>query len=125
MLKHPTRWFLAVTVGASALLAAGLWWFAGLGWLPSWLAAINMATGLAFLYDKAAAKSERRRVPERVLLALALVGGSPAAFAAMQFSRHKTAKQPFQRRFWFLVTIQVIAIAAYCLAVGPSAYRMS
>lgn len=84
-----------------------------------WLAAINAATGIAYTYDKAIAGSQRRRVPERVLLTLAASGGTPAAFLAMRLVRHKTTKSSFQRRFWFIVAVQAALIGVYLLGLEP------
>ena len=68
--------------------------------MPAWLAwwlALNLATALLYGYDKAIAGGNRRRIPERTLLAFALVGGSPGALLAMRVFRHKTAKPSFRR----------------------------
>ena len=57
------------------------------------------------------------RVPESVLLGLALVGGSPAAALAMWGfrRRHKTSKPDFLRWFWMIVIVQValLLVAAF------------
>jgi uncharacterized membrane protein YsdA (DUF1294 family) len=70
------------------------------------LLAINIATLLAFRADKAAARDQRRRIPERELLALALFGGTPAAFAARQVFRHKTRKEPFSTYLMLIAALQ-------------------
>jgi uncharacterized membrane protein YsdA (DUF1294 family) len=70
------------------------------------LLAINIATLLAFRADKAAARDQRRRIPERELLALALFGGTPAAFAARQVFRHKTRKEPFSTCLMLIAALQ-------------------
>ena len=72
-------------------------------WLGWWLA-LNVATMLVYGYDKAIAGGPRRRIPERTLLALALLGGSPGALLAMGLFRHKTVKVPF-RRYAILWTV--------------------
>lgn len=59
------------------------------------LMAVNILTFIAFGHDKCRAVSGGRRIPENDLLLLALIGGSPAAFAARRVFRHKTRKQPF------------------------------
>jgi len=74
------------------------------------LLAINLATFAAFGWDKAAARQRDRRIPERTLLILAALGGSPAALLARQTLRHKTRKQPFGARLLLIVFLQVVAL---------------
>lgn len=81
--------------------------------MPAWLAwwlALNLATVLVFGYDKAIAGGKRRRVPERMLLAIALIGGSPGALFAMALFRHKTAKPSFRRAMMVIVAVQMIVL---------------
>lgn len=54
------------------------------------LAALNIAAFALMGADKFRARNEMRRVPERVLLGLAIVGGAPGAMAGMYVFRHKT-----------------------------------
>jgi uncharacterized membrane protein YsdA (DUF1294 family) len=68
---------------------------------------------VAFAYygvDKFQARRGRRRVPEVVLHGLAVVGGSPGAYAAMQVWRHKTIKGRFRLVFWLIVALQLALI---------------
>jgi uncharacterized membrane protein YsdA (DUF1294 family) len=74
------------------------------------LLAINLATFAAFGWDKAAARQRDRRIPERTLLILAALGGSPAALLARQTLRHKTRKQPFGARLLLIVFLQAVAL---------------
>jgi len=76
------------------------------------LAAINVASFAAFAIDKAQAKARRRRIAESTLLWLALVGGSPGAYAGRRAFRHKTRKQPFVRRLHTVAALQVAALGA-------------
>lgn len=81
--------------------------------MPAWLAwwlAINVATVLLFGYDKAIAGGRRRRIPERTLLGLTLLGGSPGALLAMGLFRHKTAKPTFRRSVGIIVAVQLVAL---------------
>lgn len=71
------------------------------------LTALNLWTFACFRRDKVRARTGGRRVPERDLLLLALLGGSPAAFAARHMLRHKTVKQPFSRRLKGIAAVQV------------------
>lgn len=80
-------------------------------WLAWWLA-LNLATMLLYGYDKAIAGGSRRRIPERTLLAFALIGGSPGALLAMRMFRHKTAKPSFRRAMAWVVAAQLAAFLA-------------
>lgn len=76
------------------------------------LAAINLVAWIAFWWDKRAAVRGDRRVPERTLLMLALIGGSPAAVAAQRKLRHKTRKEPFRTLLLLIVCLHVAVGAA-------------
>lgn len=77
-----------------------------------YLGLVNLATFAIFGFDKAAAADKRPRVPERTLLALAALGGSPGALLARPVFRHKTRKQPFGAWLILIVFVQVAAIVA-------------
>lgn len=74
-----------------------------------WLAGVNLACYAAFAVDKAAARRQGRRVAERTLLWLAVLGGSPAALLAQRVLRHKTRKEPFRTQLFAIVALQVAA----------------
>lgn len=96
------------------ILAAGYFWL-GLTVDPlySWLAAVNLVTFLTYGYDKMIAGSSIMRVPEKVLLILALAGGTIGALLGMYIFRHKTSKQEFKNKFLLVLLIQAVLIAAY------------
>jgi len=94
-----------------------LWLVFDVDALLSWLAAINWITFLVYGYDKASAGLQRLRVPERVLLALALIGGTMGAFAGMYLFRHKTSKESFRVRFTLILAAQVAMVTAYYVLV--------
>ena len=75
-----------------------------------WLAVANVCAFVAFGLDKRYATRGDRRIPERVLLTWALVGGSPAALLAMRLFRHKTQKRSFRFWFWEIVVLQVAGL---------------
>lgn len=90
----------------------------GIGLL--YLAAINGVTWLAFATDKAAAQQGYRRVSERTLLMVALLGGTPAAYFARHSLRHKTRKQPFSAQLHTITAVQIgvmIAVSARLLGL--------
>ena len=77
----------------------------------AWLATINAAAFGIYAWDKHRAKHEKRRVPEAVLLGLALIGGTIGAAAAMMAFRHKTRKLAFLVPFAAVVVVQVAGLA--------------
>lgn len=82
----------------------------GLGWFGAWLVGANLATWPVYAWDKRRAGLGERRVPELVLLGLALVGGTPAAIVAMAVLRHKTRKPAFLVPFAGVVLVQAIMV---------------
>lgn len=76
------------------------------------LIALNFAAFAAFGIDKALAEAGRWRIRERTLLALALFGGTPGAYAGRSLFRHKTRKQPFNDNLAAIVFVQVIVAGA-------------
>ena len=77
-----------------------------------WLGLINGWTVLRFWQDKRRARAGARRISEADLLTLALIGGSPGAFAARRLFRHKTRKQPFSAYLMLIAAAQAAALAA-------------
>ena len=81
-------------------------------WLLYGLATVNMVTFLAYGLDKWKARRNRWRIPEAVLLWLAVLGGSPAALVAMHLFHHKTLHQKFRYGVPAILFIQ-ITLAVY------------
>lgn len=79
------------------------------------LVAINAITFLRFGRDKTRAVRRLRRVAERELLILALIGGTPGAFAARHLFRHKTRKQPFSAWLMLIAAVQAGALIGVSL----------
>lgn len=77
----------------------------------AFLLVVNLLTLLAFRSDKQAARARAPRMPERRLLALAALGGTPAAYAARRIWRHKTRKQPFTAQLHGLAALQCALLA--------------
>jgi uncharacterized membrane protein YsdA (DUF1294 family) len=82
-------------------------------YIATWLACINLATFLLHGWDKMQAVLQGRRVRERSLHALSILGGWPAAFLGQMVFRHKTAKPIFALVHWASVAASVVA--AYLL----------
>lgn len=79
------------------------------GKLPPSVLGLYLATSLlsfiAYAYDKSSARNKQRRIPERTLHLLALIGGWPGALIAQHRLRHKTKKTSFLAVFWGAVIL--------------------
>lgn len=75
-------------------------------------ATINAITFLAYGLDKQKAKQSRWRIPERVLLGLAVLGGSIGALLGMQAFHHKTKKLKFAAGVPVILVLQ-FAVLVY------------
>ena len=73
-------------------------------------AAINIAAFAAYGIDKQKAKRNNWRTPERVLIMLAVIGGSIGSLAGMIVFRHKTKKPKFYVGIPVILLIQIILI---------------
>lgn len=89
-------------------------WFIG---LPFWeqlfilyLAVINLTTFFYFGIDKIKAQLSSRRVSEKRLWILSLMGGSLGALLGMYFFRHKTKKVSFQAALAVILAVQVVLV---------------
>ncbi len=80
--------------------------------LAAYIFATNALCFAAFVYDKRLARLGKWRISERTLLLLAMAGGTPAAYAARHFVRHKTRKQPFVALLHAIALLQVALVVA-------------
>lgn len=80
-----------------------------------YLIIVNIGTWLAFGLDKWKAKTGAWRIPERVLLLLALAGGSVGAMAGMMLFRHKTRKPKFFISVPVMFVVHCLIVAALVL----------
>ena len=71
-----------------------------------YLWAINTLTLLAFGWDKLRARRKKRRIPERRLLWLAVLGGSLAALLGRWIFVHKTRKRSFSAWLYTISALQ-------------------
>jgi len=68
---------------------------------------VNAWTMMRFWQDKQRAHAGGRRISEADLLGLALIGGTPGAFLARHWFRHKTRKQPFSQHLFLIAAAQI------------------
>ena len=72
---------------------------------------INLSAFVVYGWDKLCAKRGCWRVPEKILLLLALLGGSIGAMAAMALFRHKTRHLKFIYGVPMILVLQIAALA--------------
>ena len=90
------------------------------GLLWAWLAVINLITFLIFGLDKWKARRKVqhesvRRVPEKTLFLLAVLGGSVGALLGMLVFRHKTLHRVFRVGVPVILAVQLLLAAAIAL----------
>ena len=79
--------------------------------LALYLLAASLAAFALFAWDKGCAAVGRRRIPERTLLTVAAIGGTPGAIAGQRLLRHKTRKEPFRTWLLWIAGAQLALIA--------------
>ncbi len=77
------------------------------------IVSINVVEFFLYYLDKQRAKNSGYRIPEKTLLAFALLGATPAAFLASKFFRHKTNKKSFNRVYWLVLAFQIFAAIVF------------
>jgi uncharacterized membrane protein YsdA (DUF1294 family) len=117
--KNPVFRFGAITFVLAIIGTVVLHFAVGFDPVLSWLIAITVVTLLTYGYDKLIAGSGQTRVPEKVLLALAFIGGTVGALAGMWLFRHKTAKESFRLKFWLVVAAQIVVLVVYFVLIKP------
>ena len=99
--------FMNITINVSSLATYVLGYFV----------ACNLVAFIVYGWDKLRAGTGLRRVPEKTLLVLALVGGSLGALAGMKLFRHKTRKNSFI--IWIiLICLLQLAVVGYMVTRG-------
>jgi len=77
----------------------------------AWLGAASAVGAVAVAVDKRRARRGQGRIPERALLAMALLGGWPGEALAMLAVRHKTRKPRFLVPFAVCAAVNAAALA--------------
>ncbi len=82
-----------------------------MNYLIIYLLIINALGLLLMLADKIKAIKNSRRIPEAVLLGLALSGGSLGCYVAMTVFRHKTNKPQFRSGLPAMLLLHIVIFA--------------
>ena len=110
--SRPRQYALGFAAVVAVGLSLALWW-QGLAPGYAWLVSINALALALYGYDKRQAAAGRTRIPELVLHAAALCGGSPGALLGQSLFRHKTRKFRFQAVFVVIILLQMTALRGY------------
>ena len=78
----------------------------------AYLCVVNVATFLLYGLDKQKARMNRWRIPEKVLLGVAVFGGTVGAYVGMRMFHHKTTKAKFYIGLPLIFMLQVVAVIA-------------
>lgn len=87
-----------------------------------YIALINILTFFVYGLDKSAAVKQKQRIPNRVLLGLAAIGGSAGALAGMYTFRHKTQKKYYTITVPLLLILQIAAAVMLLSGCGSASY---
>lgn len=79
-------------------------------YLAYYLAAVNILLCLLMGLDKLFAKLQKRRIPEKTLFLLAIIGGGLGGTLGMYSFRHKTRHTAFAIGFPALTILQIAAV---------------
>ena len=82
----------------------------------------SLLTFLLYWSDKRAAKDGARRIPEKILQLLSLMGGWPGGLFAQRIFRHKSTKPSFQFTYWATV---ILNITVFFIIASPLARRQA
>ena len=73
----------------------------------TFIAILNVITFLIYAIDKWQAKKNRWRIPESILLLLAVLGGSIGALMGMKIWHHKTMHKKFKYGIPLIMILQI------------------
>ncbi|MGE7543427.1 DUF1294 domain-containing protein [Sporosarcina newyorkensis] len=80
--------------------------------LMIYMAILSIWAFAAMGFDKKQAQKKKKRIPERNLWLLALLGGGVGAYFGMQIFRHKTRKTAFRIGFLLFAMLDVVILLA-------------
>ena len=87
----------------------------------AYLVIINIAAFILYGVDKSAAIKGKSRIPNRVLIGIAVIGGSIGALAGMYTFRHKTKKKYYTITVPVILLVQIAAALLLLCSCGSGA----
>ena len=102
---------IQILLAVSLVAIISYWLLTKAGFWQGVFICINFGAFYCYGLDKyRAIHNSRKRIPERLLLAVAAIGGVPGSVLGQLIFRHKTRKQPFRKIFWAITILQVIIL---------------
>ena len=95
-------------------------WIERINWIEfliGYFIAINLVGFIAMAVDKSKAKRRARRISEKTLLTLALIGASPGVWIAMYVFHHKTKKRKFSIGLPGILIMQILLVLVLSLKI--------
>ena len=80
-----------------------------------WFTTVNLMAAILWSHDKSRAVRGSRRIPEKTLFMLAMLGGWPASLLMAQWVRHKRRKDAFMARLYLIAGLQSLGIVSIWL----------
>ena len=84
-----------------------------LNYLWIYLAAVNVIALLMCVVDKRAAIKRQRRISERALFTISIVGGAAGMLAGMLWRRHKTKHKSFMILIPLFIVVHVVILVLW------------
>lgn len=101
---------LANLLALPPLLAAGSFALThSLFWPLLLYLGMSVLTFAVYAWDKRQAIHHRRRIPEKLLHWLELLGGWPGGLLGQHWLQHKSSKRSYQLAFWLIVLLHWLA----------------
>ncbi|MES2864769.1 MAG: DUF1294 domain-containing protein [Bacteroidota bacterium] len=75
-----------------------------------YLLSINVVSFFLFGFDKFLAIKNKRRIPEKELFTVSIIGGAVGGLFAILIFNHKISKTNFMWRFIFLFILNIVGI---------------
>jgi len=79
-------------------------------YIGAYIAIVSIIAIIMTVHDKSAAQRGSRRVSERALLFVSVIGGSVAMLAIMRIIRHKTKHMKFMVGIPVIIILQIAAV---------------
>ncbi len=117
---NPYLFFGLYGLVVSAVCAAVGLFFFGLTLLYAGFIGVNLGGFFLVGLDKWLARAADLRAPERVIIGLALAGGSVGVFIALHVFRHKTRKPWIQASIILILFLQVVVAASLREGFSPN-----
>ena len=83
------------------------------GYVLIFFAVMTFAAFAVTMYDKLAAQTGKRRVPEKTLMLIGFFGGAAGMYVTMHLIRHKTKHKKFMVWLPIFIILHIAVICAF------------